>query len=329
MNEFQKAFNTPVDIHAEVAAYEEQLAVDRGEADQADQADQADDPDRPDQPDASVSEAETKAPEDGETEAPGKHPGNAFKALREKAKRAEDEARSVREEMARKEGEWRAWQTMQQQQYQQQQQQYQQPPPPIDPTLNPIDAITQQGQMLERVQNESQQLRDYIQQQQLVQQVQTAYKTDAERFMAQKPDFRAAYTHAIDARIRQLQKAGANQQQAVEQARREEIDLAYSAMQQGRSPAELIYEYAHDIYGYRPGQTAAAQQRDSQGRFTPTIEQEAQKAAAATSISSVGSPASRGSLIPAEEAVKLPDGEFDKWYDRAKSEGGKKRISWR
>jgi hypothetical protein len=229
----------------------------------------------------------------------------------------------MREEMARQEGERRAWQA-----YQAQQQAQQQPPPQeLDPTVDPIGAI-------EHVKRESQELKQYIQQQQMIGEVQKAYRDDAARFMATKADFRDAYNHAIQARAKQLELAGATPQQASQQVYREELDLAYSAMQQGKSPAETLYRYATDVYGYKAANKAAAPTgaRDDQGRFV-SIEAEQKKAAAATNMSRGGTAQPRNGLLPPEEGVKLGGKNFDDWYEAQKASAmksaGKKKITWR
>lgn len=305
----------PVDMAQEVRAWEESEALKRGE-------------DLPETPpeDVSSEEAPTADPDpahqdDDAIDEPPKHQGNAWKAMRERIKKAEDEARSVREEMARREGEQRAWQEYQRQQQQVQQPQEQQ----IDPTINPIEAM-------QRLQQQTQEMRQYIQQQELIGQVQRAYQADAAAFSAKQTDFYDAYKHAVGIRIKQLQLAGATPEYARAQTNREELELAYSALQQGRSPAEVFYQYATQIYGYQPkGQ--ATPPRNAQGQFTSAVETEQKKAAAATSLSGAGkSPAVR-TAINVEMGAQTNGSEFDKFFDEFKKEAtareGKKKIEWR
>lgn len=322
MNKFQEAIAAPVDMQAEIKAYEEAQALERGEVVEYD------DPESPSEETAGATSEETPsadpdpAHQDDDTGAPPKHQGNAWKTMREKVRQAEEANRQLREEIARREGEQRAWAEYQRQQ--QAQQQVEQEQQYIDPTVNPIEAM-------QRLQQETQQMREALQQQAMMAEVQRRYRDDAQRFMAGKQDFQAAYQHALNARSKQLQLAGANPQQAAEQVFREEMELAYSALQQGRSPAEVIYQYAKDVYGFNGASPATTPQRDEHGRFIA----EQRKAAAATSISTGGrsAAASRTEILSDEEGAKLQGAEFDKWFEqRAKqagTSGGKKKIEWR
>lgn len=310
MSTFQEKINAPVDIAAEIKAYEE--------ANPAPEA--AEKPPEPDRVGGADESTTTDIEADLESDVePKQHAGNAWSTMRAKVKAAEERARQVEAEKARLEGEYQAWRTWQQQQYQQPPAQ---PEPIPDPTLNPIEAlqyVTKQQQQqadLIRQQNE------YIQQQNLIGEVQRRYRDDANRFMTEKADFRDAYTHAVNGRIRQLQISGATPEQANQQVIREEMELAYNALQAGRSPAQVIYEMAQS-YGYQP-KAGQATQRDDSGKFV-SIDKEQQKAAAATSISRGGTAQPRTSILPPEEAVKLTGTDFDKWFDEyAKQQGGRK-----
>lgn len=319
--------NQPVDMQAEIKAYEENEARDRGEEVPGDMDPEAALEAEPPEQSPSA-DPDPAHPDEPITDKP-QHQGNAWKAMRERIKKAEDEARSVREEMARREGEQRAWQVYhaQQQAALQQQQQEQ----PIDPTVNPIEAM-------QRLQQDTQQMRQYIQQQQLIGEVQRAYRADADQFRTQKPDYNDAYNHAVKARVFQLELNGIPREQAIAQTHNEEMQLAYHALQQGRSPAAVMWEYATQIYGYQPkaGQNAPAipgnLPRNDRGQFV-SIEQEQRKAAAATSLSGQGRQPEVRTSFNVERGAQTNGSEFDKFYDQLKAEAtkaeGKKKIEWR
>ncbi len=318
MSTFQEKINSPVDIEGEIKAYEEGLAIKRGDV-------AIDDPQPPsgDDPGSAPEETASADPDpahqDDDTPEPPKHQGNAWKTMRERVKKAEEEARSVREEMIRRDAEQRVWAEY----HRAQQQQPQQAEQPIDPTVNPIEAI-------QRLEQQSRQMQEYIQQQQLISEVQRSYRADAERYKTQQPDFFDAYNHAVGCRVRQLELAGATPEQARQQTHREEMELAYSALQQNKSPAEVFYKYATQIYGYRPGGNVE-QPRGPNGQFT-SIEQEQKKAAAATTLSGAGkSPESRTAVKSPEHWVNTNGKSFDEAFDAwAATQGGsKKKIEWR
>lgn len=312
MNAFQDKFNAPVDMGAEVKAYEESQALDRGEP--LPEAELDFEPDIETDPDPEPAPAAEGEPEPADEGEP-KHPGGAFKAYREQVRKAKEEAQGYREEIARRDGEKRAYEELQRSR--------QQPAaaePDIDPTINPIEA-------LQRLKTETAQMRSHMEYQQLQGEVQRQYRADAVRFEGVTPDFKQAYSHAISARAKQLQLAGATQQQAAEQVTREELELAYTALQQGRSPAETLYRYAKEIYGYQAPAAAPPPPRDDKGRFT--IEQEEQRRAAATTMRG-GKPARNG-LPPPEIGAQQNGKKFDAWFDEwaATQRAGKKKIEWR
>lgn len=88
------------------------------------------------------------------------------------------------------------------------------------------------------------------------QQVMEQYATKAREFATEAPDFQQAYQHLIRSRVEELQALGYQPQQAVNQARQEELTIAVNAMSQGANPAERLYNVAK-MRGYQQ-QTEAA-----------------------------------------------------------------------
>lgn len=312
--------NQPVDMQAEIKAYEEQQALDRGEMPEEDPeaALEAEPPEQPPSADPGPAHQDDDAIDEPQGK---KHQGNAWTTMRAKVKAAQDEANKLREEMARREGEQRAWQEY----HRQQQQAQQQPEQVIDPTVNPIEAM-------QHLQQQTQEMRNYIQQQELIGQVQRAYRADAEQFLTQKPDYMEAYNHAVRARVLQLEVSGLAREQAMAQVHQEEMALAHDALKQGRSPAATMWEYATKVYGYQPkGQPTPP--RNAQGQFTSPVEQEQRKAAAATSLSGQGRQPAVRTALNYEQGAQTNGSTFDKFYDELKAEAtkaeGKRKIEWR
>jgi hypothetical protein len=69
-----------------------------------------------------------------------------------------------------------------------------------------------------------------------------------------KPDYDNAAQHLIQARMHAAALAGCADQPNIRQMLRDEAaDLAETAINNGRDPADLVYEYAQS-YGYQPQQ---------------------------------------------------------------------------
>jgi hypothetical protein len=68
-----------------------------------------------------------------------------------------------------------------------------------------------------------------------------------------KPDYDNAAQHLIQARSTQLRLLGVDQANIQQMLRDEAADLAETAINNGRDPADLVYEYAQS-YGYQPQQ---------------------------------------------------------------------------
>lgn len=95
-----------------------------------------------------------------------------------------------------------------------------------------------------------------INQQLTEQQMIDTYRSDAARFAREKADFGEAYKHLVGQRHAQLALMGFNDaNKRMEQIRNEERQLLELAFQQGRRPAEYIYNYAVTM-GYNPAQSS-------------------------------------------------------------------------
>jgi len=129
--------------------------------------------------------------------------------------------------------------------------------PEPDYEENPAAWMRWRTEKLEREQakiaEQAAKIAEWRQQQEQTQQLQMqqaqvleAYRMKAAEFAQQKPDFPNAYNHLVQSRARELMAFGIPQQQAYEQTRAEEVQLAALAMAQGINPAEAIYNLARE-----------------------------------------------------------------------------------
>ncbi len=119
-----------------------------------------------------------------------------------------------------------------------------------------------------------------FQQQQQQQHLVSAYQSDARNFISQTPDFADAYRHAMVKRDKDLQIMGyKNPNDRAQILQNEEMSLAQNLLQQGRSPAEVIYNWAKE-HGYQPQSAEQAiNTADQQNGQQPAVQQNTQVAA--------------------------------------------------
>lgn len=136
--------------------------------------------------------------------------------------------------------------------------------PPAPPAPEPdfledpkgyVDAKTQKA--LDALQKVEQQAEVLTKEQQVQQFLGQVGAVEAE-YVKQAPDYYDALAHIRTARAEQLAWLfpQAEPHQIQRQIRAEELEAAYSLMQQGRNPSEAVYRMAQRVYGYTP-KTAA------------------------------------------------------------------------
>jgi hypothetical protein len=123
-------------------------------------------------------------------------------------------------------------------------------------------------------------------------------------YEATKPDYKQAADHLINARARQLSLLGVQGQALADMIREEAADLTETAINQGRDPADLIYEYAQS-YGYQPG---AAQQGSN-----PTLDAIARGQKSRSLSSARGG--SGANDVNATAIAEMDEGEFAHLYN--------------
>lgn len=130
-----------------------------------------------------------------------------------------------------------------------------------DPQTDPLGAMMHQlNNLNEQLQALQQQ---QVQQQQLTQQEAefnafvTEVKTQRDLFQKTTPDFTDAYQHLRNARAADLRDVGVPEDRIAQTLLQDELAVAYNAKQQGKNPAEVMYNMAKR-YGYAPKAAAPA-----------------------------------------------------------------------
>lgn len=190
-------------------------------------------------------------------------------------------------------------------------------PTPPDPETDPIGALKFQNERLQKLQEEARQ-QAYEQQLNVV-----AYRAAVE-FKAQAPDYPDAYQYAIKSRAAELSAIGTPDHAIPDILRREEMNLIATAHQNGRNPAQAIYEFAK-ARGYQMPQPApaplAAAPAPVAPQPAPNPQLQQAKAAVAASAAAGGAPAAKGELTIAEIS-NLKGAAFDAaWNKMFKSNG--------
>lgn len=160
----------------------------------------------------------------------------------------------------------------------------------------------QQAQQREQAENQNRQLM-------------SAYMADAQSFAAETPDFMEAYRHLLASRDQELAAMRYTPMQRQEYIRNDEMNIAQSALAQGRSPAETIYNLAklRGFAGKAPAQQEQQQEQPKLDAPKPDGAQEiarlnANKEAAASLSGSGGAPG--GGKITLETLDRMDKDEF-------------------
>ena len=190
-----------------------------------------------------------EAPAGGEA-APAEAPARTEREERFVPLKALQEERAEKKQLREELKAYREWQAQLAQRLQQtpftQAGQQAQPP---DPKQDPLGYI---NHVLGNVQNTTAELQQWRQQQEQAAQQRAAVQQYAswataqeQEFAKTQPEYHDAYRYAADARDRELKALGyddPNQRAAI--VRMNTAEIINNAMQQGRNPAELVWEYA-------------------------------------------------------------------------------------
>lgn len=215
-------------------------------------------------------------------------------------------------------------------QFQQQLEQLQkaQQPPPPDPNQDPIGAVLHQQKQnqatLEQIQQWRNEQDQYTHQLLARQKFQQDVMTSEQAFRTKQPDYDAAANYALqqyDKLLTALIPDPAARNQRVMQ---EAMGSLWAVMQEGRDPAQFIYDLAKHM-GYAGPQAPAAPNAAPAiaAPSIPALTQQTVPAAVAAierGLKQQGNPGGGGSPngeITAEMALKLPNDEFNKWWGKS------------
>ncbi len=241
-----------------------------------------------------------EAPEDA-GEAPDRRV--PLKALQEeRAKRAEYERKLIDYERQFAEIQAYVAGASQQVQPQQPQEQWQEP----DPETDPIGALKYAREQMRQLQEMTSHQQHAQQEQQFVQQLTNVAYQAATDYAQKVPDYRDAYQYALQSRAQELAAIGTPPQAIRDVINREELNFVATTLQNGRNPAEAIYQFAK-ARGYQGKPAAPAPSA------TPEMQQA--KQAVAASATSGGSSASKGQLS-ISEITNLHGAAFDSAWDK-------------
>lgn len=141
--------------------------------------------------------------------------------------------------------------------------------------------------------------------------LQQTYVADAQRFLAEKPDFRDAYTHLVTGRHKELQALGVTDEgQRRQIIEAEESAVVAQALKNRQSPSLVLYTMAQSR-GFTPKPNGAA---NGNGNPAPNAAQEKIRQLqngqrAAETLSNAGGKAN--SQLTYDELVGMTDAEFD------------------
>lgn len=159
------------------------------------------------------------------------------------------EKKQLREELRQ----YREWQAQLTQRLQQMPVQQQAPMP--DPETRPLDYI---NHVLSNMQASTAELQQWREQQERTAQQRLSEQrlmdwaeSQGQAFSKEQPDYADARRHALDARDRELKALGYSSAERAAILRLNEMEVANSAFQQGRNPAELVWDYAR-ARGFAP-----------------------------------------------------------------------------
>lgn len=223
----------------------------------------------------------------------------ALREERERRYQLEAENRRLSEERARFDERLRVIQEMNQ------------PAAPEEPDEN-VDPITTIGFLKREIaalKAGGQQWSEQQRQQALAAQIVSAAEYDSTAFRARTPDYADAYQHWMRSRGNEMQALGISPHEIPGRLQREEFDIAQQAFQRGASPAETLYEIAH-----QRGYNAKAAARNGNGA-DEHIERVATGQQRSPTLSGTGGGAASIKMT-AEQLLSMSNDEFDAWTSK-------------
>lgn len=179
----------------------------------------------------------------------------------------------------------------------------------IDPTTDIVAALDQQKRRNAYLNQQLTTDRKTREEHAAEAQVVNTYKADATRFMQTEPAFADAYKHLIQVRHKQMELMGiGDAAQRNMQFAAEEKALVHAALQQGRSPAQILWDLSVAAGFQKPAAQAQPKQNGHQ-QNVQKLQQQQRGMAAAASLSGAGS---AGGALTWAKIADMNQDEFDK-----------------
>jgi hypothetical protein len=173
---------------------------------------------------------------------------------------------------------------------------------PVNALKHGVETTQQQLEQIRAYQqHEWQRQQDMAAQQQVKSRLESAVADDVREFMETAPDYLDAYKDLKEKRFKQYTALGYPPEQSWQIVNQEEYQLAATAFQNGRSPAQAVYEMAL-AYGYTKKE---AKQASDNVQKMETLQKGVK---AASSLGSGGTPTGK---LTVDSIAQMNDDEFD------------------
>lgn len=195
-----------------------------------------------------------------------------------------------------------------------------QPEPMPDPTEHPLEALAWQAKRIEQLEQGFNQTVEERRQQAAIRQLDDAYRMDNHQAAKELPDYPAAYNYVVKLaeETARIHNPTWTPQQIKAHVEMQERQLAASAYQQRRRPAQIIYETAR-IQGYQPPaaqQPAQAPAQPDPAAAQARLDDAARAQAQNLSLSGAGRPGSSSGAMTIDKFSRMPDAERAKWIEQ-------------
>lgn len=182
-----------------------------------------------------------------------------------------------------------------------------------DPARHVQQLTARYERQLEQLKSGQEQQQTYVQQQQQMHQLVNTARAAEDAFRAQAQDYNDVTSAFTQQEITRYKAFGFNDQQARDQVSRDFLALTQYATQNGKNPAEMLYNAAKQIYQpaaqAQPQQAPQAPTRAPNGQFVP-------KQAPTTLATTPGTPKApdESGELTLEKIASMDDHAFDKFW---------------
>jgi hypothetical protein len=270
-------------------------------------------------------EADQTGQQTGQDGKPGYVPVQALHAERERRKAIEQQLSDFRERFARADERQRALNELLDLDPGQKRGQAAAQEEMIDPEKDIFGAFRQALNKITSLEQRLQHTGQRFEAQTAEQQALSAYASDARRFAQATPDFSEAYNHLLNTRAQELEALGvADARQRSQMLAQEEKQIATSALQNGQSPAQILYNLAK-LRGYAPKAVQQPQQQSHNISDQATKQIEAAKKGREVFPTLTGAGSSGPTGLTVEALADMDEYEFERTISKL-SESERRRL---